>query len=255
MLKIRYHWDNKRLPIICATSTRIGGISPNPYNSLNLAYHVGDDPKNVAENRKRFCQKLGIDVNSLVVANQVHGDNIEIIESDQAGSGAYGTNDAISSTDALITASNAVSICVMTADCVPVMIFDPKTPSIGIAHAGWKGAVLRIVQKTVLKMKSVFGTQPSDCIVMLGPSIMPCCYEVNDDIIAKFDDEFGISTCTDGKRLDLHRAVKIQLIEAGIKSENISSDQTCTACNLNLFYSHRAENGITGRMMSLIKLL
>ncbi|MGB9597772.1 MAG: peptidoglycan editing factor PgeF, partial [Candidatus Poribacteria bacterium] len=214
---IKYHWDNKKLPIICATSTRIGGVSQKPYNSLNLAYHVGDDPSNVAENRRRFCDKLGIDVNSLVIANQVHSDNIEIINSYQAGSGAYGTHNAIPNTDALITSSNIVSIGVLTADCVPVMIFDPKTLSIGIAHAGWKGTVLRIAQKTILKMKSAFGTDPSNCLIILGPSIMQCCYEVSDDIIAKFDVEFGASKCTIGNRLDLHNAIRIQLIEAGVK--------------------------------------
>ncbi len=252
---IRYFWKNEQLPIICAISTRIGGVSQKPYNSLNLAYHVGDNPSNVAENRRRFCYKLGIDVSSIVVANQVHSDNIEIIRSDQAGSGAYSTNNAVPNTDALITSSNAASIGVLTADCVPVMIFDPQTRTIGIAHAGWKGTILRIAQKTVLKMRSVFGVEPSNCLVMLGPSIMQCCYEVSDDILAKFDAEFGVSTCTNGDKLDLHNAIRIQLMESGVKYNNIKSDQTCTACNLDIFYSHRAENGVTGRMMSIIKLL
>ena len=251
---MKHYWLNRQLPIICATSTRSGGISPKPYDSLNLAYHVGDDPHNVTENRKIFCGELGIDIGSLVLANQVHSDNVEIIESNQAGCGSLGVNDAIANTDAMITTSSSVSIGVMTADCMPVMIFDPKTPSIGVAHAGWKGAVLRIAQKTVLKMKSAFGTDPSDCIVALGPSIMQCCYEVGDDVIAKFNGEFGVSACTKGNMLDLPRSVEIQLIDAGVKSDNITSDGTCTACNLNLFYSHRAENGVTGRMMSLFKL-
>ncbi|MEK7395688.1 MAG: peptidoglycan editing factor PgeF [Candidatus Poribacteria bacterium] len=254
MRNIKHYWIDKQLPIICATSTRIGGVSPKPYDSLNLAYHVGDDPYNVTENRKIFCGELGIDIDSIVLANQVHSDNVEIIESNQAGCGSLGVDDAIANTDAMITISNSVSIGVMTADCVPVMIFDPKTQSIGIAHAGWKGAVLRIAQKTVLKMKESFGTDPSDCIVALGPSIMPCCYEVGDDVIARFDEEFGVSTCTKGNKLNLPRSVEIQLIDAGVKSDNIASDGTCTACNLNLFYSHRAENGVTGRMMSLIRL-
>jgi len=252
MVKIRYYWHDKQLPVICATSTRVGGVSTKPYDTLNLAYHVNDNPTNVTENRQRFSNELGIDVNSLVLAQQVHGDRIEIIEDKHAGRGSHCIEDAIPDTDAMITTSNKVSIGILTADCVPVMIFDPVRSAIGVAHAGWKGTILMIAAKTVLKMKEIFGTDPSDCMVALGPSIGPCCYEVGEDVISQFDNAFGVGACTKGNKLDLPRAVELQLTNVGVK--NISYDGACTACNLELFYSHRVENGVTGRMMSVMSM-
>jgi YfiH family protein len=250
----KQYWLDKQLPVICATSTRSGGVSSKPYESLNLAYHVNDDPNNVTDNRQRFCNELGIDVNTLVLARQVHGDNIEIVESKDAGRGAYSIEDAIPDTDAMITTSKSISIGILTADCVPVMIFDPVKSAIGAVHAGWKGTILMLPAKTILKMKESFGTDPSDCMVALGPSIGHCCYEVGEELITQFDKAFGAGKCTTGNKLDLPQAVKLQLVGVGVKKDNISSNSDCTACNLDLFYSHRAENGVTGRMMSLVRM-
>jgi polyphenol oxidase len=193
-------------------------------------------------------------VNSLVLARQVHGDNIEIAESKDAGRGAYSIEDAIPDTDAMITTSKSISIGILTADCVPVMIFDPVKSAIGIAHAGWKGTILMLPAKTILKMKESFGTDPSDCMVALGPSIGLCCYEVGEDLITQFNKAFGAGKCTKGNKLDLPQTVRLQLIDVGVNADNIISDESCTACNLDLYYSHRAENGITGRMMSVIRM-
>lgn len=254
-MKIEYHWSDKKFPLICVTSTRLGGVSSKPYDALNLAYHVNDDPKNVMKNRELFCHELGIDTSSLVLANQVHSDRIELIEDKHAGCGAYGVDDAIPDTDAMITMSNKVSIGIMTADCVPVMIYDPFKLAIGVAHAGWKSAILMIASKTIKKMNEAFGTNPSDCIITFGASIKACCYEVSKEIISQFDTVFGVGKCTKDNKLDLPKAVELQLIDIGVKKENISSNNACTACNLGLYYSHRAENGLTGRMMSLIRLM
>jgi len=254
MPKINYYWSNRNFPIICATSTRLGGVSPKPYDSFNLAYHVDDAPENVAENRERFCHELGIGTSSLVLANQVHGNRVELIEDKHAGRGAYGTDDAIPDTDAMITQSHLVSIGIMTADCVPVMIYDPIRSAIGVAHAGWKGAILMIAGKTVNRMREEFGTNPSDCVVAFGASIKACCYEVSEELISRFDDAFGAGKCTKGNKLDLPKAIELQLIDVGVKKENILSDNACTACNLDLYYSYRAENGVTGRMMSVMIL-
>jgi len=245
---------DKPLSIICVTSTRIGGVSPKPYDTLNLAYHVNDDIINVSENRQRFCNELGIDINSLVLARQIHGDRIEIIRDKDAGRGAFGIEDAIPDTDAMITMSKSVSIGILTADCVPVMIVDPVRLAIGVAHAGWKGTILMLPAKTILKMKESFSTDPSDCIVALGPSIGPCCYEVGEELISQFDNAFGVGKCTKKNKLDLSQAVKLQLVDVGVSVDNIVSDGHCTACNLDLFYSHRAENGTTGRMLSVMSL-
>jgi len=246
--------------VISAVSTRIGGVSQYPYHTLNLAYHVGDARGAVAENRQRFCDTLGIDVNSLVLAQQIHGDGIAVIDESQAGCGAHRHEDAIPCADGMITRSPSIALSVLTADCIPMLVIDPVRRVIGIAHVGWKGALRMTAAKTVLKMRDTFGSMQGDCLVSLGPSIGPCCYEVKADVISQFQHVFGPAACITGNRLDLRRAVEMQLVDIGVEERNISSVVArhdvplCTACNLDLFYSHRAEGGRTGRMMSVIKL-
>lgn len=247
--------------VTAAISTRIGGVSLPPYRALNLAYHVGDAPKAIAENRRRYCDALGIDINSLVVTQQVHGSSIAVVDSSQAGCGAHSHEDAIPDMDAMITTSRCVVLAVLTADCVPVLIVDPVGKAIGVAHAGWRGTLSLIAARTILEMRDTFGTKPADCLITLGPAICSCCYTVGKDIISQFHHTFGPEPCIARNKLDLHRAVEIQLIDAGVEKHNISSMEArhavpaCTACNLAMFYSHRAEGGRTGRMMSVIKLI
>ena len=241
--------------IVAAVSTRIGGGSQNPYHSLNLGYHVGDAYESVAENRRRFCSKLAIEVGSLVISQQIHGNTTTVINDSHKGHGAYGHEDAISSTDGMITESRGVALAVLTADCVPVLVVDPLRKAIGIAHAGWRGALSMIAAKTVLKMRDTFGTEPADCLVALGPCIGPCCYKAGEDVISQFQSAFGPAICVAKDRLDLQLAVQLQLAGVGVEKSNISSSKLCTACNRDLFYSYRAEGGRTGRMMSVIMLI
>jgi len=241
--------------IVAAVSTRIGGISQNPYYSLNLGYHVDDAHESVAENRRRFCSKLAIEVGSLVISQQVHGNTTTVIDDSHRGHGAYGHEDAISDADAMITESRDVALAVLTADCVPVMVVDPLRKAIGIAHAGWRGALSMIAGRTVLKMRDTFGTQPADCLVALGPSIGPCCYKAGEDVISQFQSAFGPAICVAKDRLDLQLAVQLQLAGVGVEKSNISSSRLCTACNRDIFYSYRAEGGRTGRIISVIMLI
>jgi YfiH family protein len=241
--------------ITAAVSTRMGGVSHNPYHSLNLAYHVGDAREATAENRRRFCDALGVELSSLVVSQQIHGDRIAVVDDSLAGRGSHSHADAIPDTDGMITRSRSIALAVLTADCVPVLVVDPVREVIGIAHAGWRGTLGMIAAKTVLRMRDAFGTEPVDCLVALGPSIGPCCYEVDGRLISQFQRSFGKETCVKGNRLDLKRAIEIQLVNIGVERCNISSEELCTACNRDLFYSYRAEGGRTGRMMSVIKLI
>ena len=241
--------------IVAAVSTRMGGISQNPYCSLNLGYHVGDVHESVAENRRRFCSKLAIEVGSLVISQQVHGNSTTVIDESHKGHGAYGHEDAIYGADAMITESGGVALAVLTADCVPVMVVDPVRKAIGIAHAGWRGTLRMIAAKAVLKMRDTFGTEPADCLVTIGPSIGPCCYTAGEDVISQFQSAFGPAVCVAKDRLDLQLAVKLQLTRVGVKKSNISSSRLCTACNTDLFYSYRAEGGRTGRIMSVIMII
>ena len=241
--------------VTAAVSVRLGGVSQEPYSTLNLAYHVGDADSSVAENRRRFCGALGIEVCSLVIAQQIHGDRIAVIHKSHAGRGAYGHADAIPDADGMITTSRSVALAVLAADCVPVFLADPVREAIGIAHAGWRGALRMIAARAVLKMRDAFGTEPADCLVALGPSIGSCCYTVGEDVASQFRHTFGASTCVMGSKLDLQKAIEMQLAEIGVEERNIISTEFCTACNPDLFYSHRAAEGCTGRMMSVIELM
>lgn len=254
-MHIKYYWKDKGFPVICLTSTRRGGVSKGPFAESNMSYHVGDSPENVTINRGRLCNYAGIDLKCLVLGNQVHGTNVSVITGKDAGRGAKDYDSAIPNTDALITMSSSVAIGVLTADCVPVMIYDPVRHSAGIAHAGWKGTLNRIAARTVLKMQGTFGSHPEDCFIILGPSIGPCCYHVDESLIEVFRKTFGDEVYKSNGTLDLAKAVEIQLLDIGVKRERIHFEGICTSCNREIFYSHRAENCITGRMMSLIKLM
>jgi hypothetical protein len=111
-----------------------------------------------------------------------------------------------------------------------------------------------VAARAILKMRDIYGTEPADCLVALGPSIGPCCYLVGEDIVSQFRHAFGPAVCTARNTLDLKRAIKLQLTDVGVEESSISSEERCTACNLDIFYSYRAEGGSTGRMMSVIKL-
>ncbi|MBD3185078.1 peptidoglycan editing factor PgeF [Candidatus Poribacteria bacterium] len=238
---------------LVSISTRIGGVSQKPYHSLNLSYHVGDDPEAVNENRERFSEAIGFDLDSLVIAQQVHGDKVSVVDNSKAGCGAFTHKNAIPGADAMITRSKKLTLGILTADCVPIMIADPVEDTFGIAHAGWRGTLHSIGAKTVIKMQNEFAIKPKNCIVILGPAIRPCCYSVGEDLVKHFIQEFGSEVCVSGNNLDLHKALEIQLVKAGIQKENIFIESLCTSCNTDLLYSHRAENGHTGRIMSIIK--
>ena len=232
--------------VTAGVSLRHGGVSRSPYASLNLAEHVGDDPNAVAANRAILFQKTGL--TNLRYCRQVHGtDVINIV--DQVPS----TPTLLPEADALVTAQRDVALAIFTADCIPIFIVDVKTPAIGIAHAGWRGTLARIAVNTLARMKTLFGTVAANCQIHLGPSIQKCCYTVSEELLTQFTDDFG-STVGSGTNLSLQSANVNQLLEIGLPTAAISVSPFCTACRTDLFYSHRAEDGQTGRMLSFIKL-
>ncbi|ADL12388.1 peptidoglycan editing factor PgeF [Acetohalobium arabaticum] len=243
-----------------AFSTRLGGISKGDFAELNLGFHTGDRTENVLKNRQRLCDELEIDYRQLVAGEQVHSDNIEIVTEADRGKGAVEYRDSIPETDALITNQRDVVLTSYYADCVPVIILDPVKEVAALAHGGWKGTVKKIGQKTVLKMKQEFGSEPEDILVGIGPSIGSCCYEVDDYVIKPLSqsvdywEELVIKTGDNSWKLDLWQANSRQLQDIGVLKENIIVSEICTACNTDKLYSYRAESGTTGRMASLIKL-
>ena len=227
-------------------SLRHGGVSRSPYASLNLAEHVGDDPNAVAANRNILFQKTGL--TALRYCRQVHGTHV-IDGADLPPK----TPTQLPEADALVSDQREVALGIFTADCVPIFILDVATPAIGIAHAGWRGTLARIAVNTLARMKTLFGTVAANCQIHLGPSIQKCCYTVSPELLTQFTDRFG-STVANGTNLSLQSANVNQLVDVGLPTAAISVSPFCTACRTDLFYSHRAENGQTGRMLSFIRL-
>ena len=246
--------------VIHSFTARFGGVSKKPYDSLNMAMHVGDETDDVFENRSRLAAALKVNVEKICSAEQVHGENIYRVTAEDAGRGVHSYSSAIAETDALITNVRGLPLMMCFADCVPIMIFDPDNGVVGIAHGGWKGTVKHITQKTLQRMKQEFGTSPEECLAVIGPSIGPCCFLVGDDVAEEFRKSFPeekneiVFSHSDGWHVDLWEANRRQLLAEGVKKQNIEMAETCTACNSSVFYSYRADNGVTGRMAAIIAL-
>ena len=241
-------------------TTRVGGRGVAPYNSLNLAFHVGDDPEAVIANREIVCQALDSKIDNVVSAQQVHGVNIKIVTAEDAGRGAVSYDTALPDTDGLITNVPGLLLATFYADCVPIFIMDPVQKVAAIVHAGWKGTVGRIGALAVKKMTESFGSNPKDCLVGIGPSIGPCCYEVDDPVISRFRKEFDwhdqiLEFTSSGRaRLNLWQANRNIMVGAGIMADNVELSNICTCCNTDKLFSYRGENGTTGRMGAFIML-
>lgn len=252
-------WTKLNSGLCVGFSTRNGGNSKNHFSSLNLALHVDDDKENVIENRKLISTELNFSFNSWTCAEQVHYNNIKIISKSDRGKGRCNLNDAIPSTDGLITGVIDILLTSFYADCVPIYFFDPIKNVIGLAHAGWKGTLLLIGEKMVERMQEEYNCSLEDIRVVIGPSIGKCCYEVDDKIVKPLLLELGILSEEivkdkgNGKyNLDLKRVNAIIIERSGINPKNIEISSLCTSCNNDLFYSYRKENGKTGRMASWI---
>ena len=243
-----------------AISTRLGGVSRPPYDSLDLALHVGDDAKDVCENRRRFAASFGLDAARIVTPEQVHGDVVARVTEKDAGRGATDYADCIPATDALITDTPNLPLLLCFADCTPILFLDPEHHAAGIAHGGWKGTVASIAEKTLHRMGEEFGTQPKDVLVGIGPAIGPCCYEVGTEVADKFRTSFPYADACllkeqDGHTyLDLWEANRQQMLRAGVPEENIQVAGECTCCRHKWYYSYRADGGRTGRIAAMIAL-
>ena len=250
--------------IVHAVSTRLGGVSKPPFDSLNLALHVGDEPADVLANRKKFVQSLGFGVQDIVTPNQVHGEKISRVDENYRGCGCENYADSIPETDALITDTPNLPLMLCFADCVPIFFVDVENRAIGLAHGGWKGTLKKISAKTLLKMGDEFGTRAENCLIGIAPSIGSCCYEIGGAVIDKckaaFPKNFNeLLIERDGKIfLDLWRANVLQLLEVGASEENIDVAGECTCCESGWYFSYRAARkknlDRTGRIAALIAL-
>jgi YfiH family protein len=226
---------------------RYGGVSQKPYDTLNLALHVADEPLNVLENRLRVSEKYDFCIKNLIYMDQVHGAHVAVIED--------AMENKISECDAMITNQRNIPLMVMVADCIPILLYDPVQEVIGVAHAGRNGTFLGIVQETVKKMQQHFHVLPKDILIGLGPSIHRCCYEVGSDLADIAIKNFGEASIMikEGRSyLDLQLLNYHQMIEIGIQKEHIETSSICTACDEN-YFSYRRE-GETGRFAGFMML-
>ena len=240
------HTDN----LLHAFTTRIEGFSLKPFYQNNLAYHVNDDPKKVQQNHMRLAQYLDYDFERLVHMDQVHGDTIKIIDNDS-------DLNHIPQCDALITKEKNIPLMVMVADCIPIMIYDKEEKVIAVVHAGRAGVFAQLLPKTLKTMQMRFNSNKQNLIIVLGPSIHKCCYEVGKEIkeeAEKLGYAYAIHSDNGNYYLDLISIIKEQLQDMNILKENIEYSPFCTSCHKDLFFSYRAENKITGRFCGLLKL-
>lgn len=240
-----------------AFSTRLGGVSPLPLNSLNLADFKGDQKENVSENRRRFMRAMGAGQAQIITARQTHSTERCTIELPEQ---AHGPQPAC---DAMITRMTGVLLAVQTADCLPVLIGDTKTGAMAAIHAGWRGTAGRIVERTVADLMLVHGVNTRDCIAALGPAACAECYEVGKDVIERYKNEFGywrnllVDFEENGKaHLDIRTANVQQLSFCGFSEDQIYVADYCTMHQNELFFSYRREGkgqpSNVGRSLSVI---
>jgi YfiH family protein len=243
-----------------AFTTRHDGESKGEFSSLNLAFHVGDDHESVLQNRKKVVKIFGATLEQLVAGEQVHGKRVQIVKQQDRGRGSLSLSTAFPETDSLITNVPGIILSSYYADCVPLFFLDPVNKAVGLAHAGWKGTWQQISVATLEAMRDNYHTVPENCLVAIGPSIGPCCYQVDKPVMEQFSCTFDYHQtfahyCYEDKWvIDLWKANQEQLTRFGVPLKNIVVSRLCTACHRDIFYSYRKENGRTGRQASLIML-
>jgi polyphenol oxidase len=235
-------------------STRLGGVSDGRYASLNFSFRTGDEPERVVTNRSRLFNALEIDPSGVVAGKQVHETKVRRVTAEHRGRGATDYESALDDTDALITDEPGLCLMVLAADCVPVLLYDPQHSAIGAAHAGWRGTVAHIAQRTVEAMVDAFGTNPSDLIAGVGPSIGPEDYEVGPEVIEQVQAAFPgaweqqVRALPNGKGIfDLWTSNRLQLEASGIPSGQIEVSAISSFQATDRFFSERREGRPTGR--------
>ena len=242
-------------------STRLGGVSPAPWDSLNLGAARGDEPAHVAENFRRFCAAVGADPAGLVKNHQVHSDRIRRVGPDDQlpDPAAPGVLEA----DGLVTDRPGVCLTIFSGDCIPVLLYDPVRRVIAAAHAGWRGTAAGIAARAAETMVRDYGCKPGDILAAIGPGIGPCCFETHRDVPDGLragmgaDAEDFIRPLPGGEKfqVDLKGANARFLERAGLDPARIALCPACTACRPDLFWSHRKLGQRRGSMASLIQLL
>lgn len=240
-------------------SGRGGGVSPSPYDTLNLGLKTADRSPNVLENRRRLARAAHIPPTALVRPMQVHGNRIIVVDRAVAAGPGIGLRGNVGQGDGLVTDLGGLCLTVLQADCQPIFVVDPERRAIGLGHAGWRGAVGGLAASLVGAMAEGYGCRPERLLVGLGPAIGPCCYEVGPEVAAAVRASVprGAESLRSGTNerffLDLTRANRALLSAAGVPPDNILAPGLCTRCHAHEFFSERAQRP-TGRFAAGIML-
>ena len=241
-------------------STRLGGVSPAPWDSLNLGAGRGDDPARVGENFRRFCRAVGTDADALVKNRQVHGTTIRSVTradvlSDPSLPGKFPA-------DGLVTDQPGVCLTIFSGDCIPILLYDPIRRVIAAVHAGWRGTAAGAAAQGVLAMTERYGCRPEDILAAIGPGIAPCCFQTHADVPdglraglgREAEDFISPISGTDKFHVDLKGANARWLERTGLDPAHIALCPDCTACRLDRFWSHRIQGTRRGSMAAMIQL-
>lgn len=247
---------------VCAAfSTRMGGYSRGRYAQMNLSFTNGEAQETVRRNYERLFGALGLDPNRAVFSHQTHTDCIRTVTAADIGKGMVQERD-YENVDGLITNLPGVPLVTQYADCVPLLFYDPVQRVVAAAHAGWRGTVQQIGAKTVARMEAEFGCLPANIHAAIGPSIGPCCYEVDQPVfeavsaIDYMDPSSVLKPVNAGHwMLDLQNTNRQILQHAGILSKHLSVSDLCTCCHANYLHSHRATAGSRGNLAAVIALV
>jgi YfiH family protein len=243
-----------------AFSTRLGGVSPMPARALNLAGFNEDEAENIYENRRRFLKLFDGDW-TLTGCWQTHSADVRIVHNEQEAQPKAGVLGDEQYCDALVSRTPKILLMVKTADCVPILLADPKTRAFAAVHAGWRGTSSSIVRRAIEQLENEYASRPKDVRAAIGPAANACCYEVGDEVLKLFKERFPQSDhlftpTRDGHaRIDLHAANRDQLLSAGVSFDRIHIAPLCTMDRTDLFFSYRREkklHGRVGRLMSVI---
>lgn len=238
-------------------STRLGGVSEGHLASLNLGCHRGDDPDRVRENYRRFCAAVGVDMDSAVMTHQVHGTEIRPVT--RADVKPDVLDETFVEADGLVTDVPGVTLVVFTADCIPILLFDPVRQVAAAVHAGWRGTAGAIAAQGVKAMEG-YGCKSGDIRAAIGPGIGPCCFETDADVPRAMAQQLGdlaapyVSKTDEKWRLDLKGINRALLLEAGVEPEHIDVSEECTCCLHEKYWSHRYTKGLRGSQAAAIAL-
>ncbi len=244
--------------LIHCMSTRVGGVSTGECSTLNLGFKRKDSRSNVITNFSLICEAAGIQTDSLVLTDQVHGTAVHLAVDGDKGKG-FGRDSDIRGVDGLFTVTPGVTLTTFHADCVPVFLFEPGIKAAALIHSGWRGTLSNIAGSIAGKLKELPGYEADRLVAVIGPSIGFCCFEVDNDVYCLFrerynNDAYYKDTSDSKHNIDLKAIIADQLASEGVDGKNIHDCGICTKCRNDLFFSYRGDMGRTGSMAAFMQI-